>query len=524
MDSSRFFATPVDNGCSTLTPICVDLLEPLLSSMGASAVPSNATTLPAKSNASGKPTRKPKSSKTSAADSTSSAKGCVPYWNDFCAATSSELWCPTVTDLHGSESMLSSSLSNTTVENSWFSTQQWKPAAKLNSLPIYSPSSSISLAACTGSEVTKAKRVRIDPTPEQKTLFRQWLGTSRYVYNETVKHLNLPKGERAAHWMGAAKIILPSLPEWAAAIPYQIKKIAIEDAYQAFSNGMRQWRQSGEPFRLNFRSRRTPKQSCFIPSSALKDAGIYPRIAGNLQRAEDFPDHPRDSRLICEQGRWFVIVPSRSPVTQTENQGRVVALDPGIRIFLTGFSEDQAFKLGEGDFARLARLCVHLDRLISRLSKATCRQKARIKQAVQRMRWKIRDLVDELHFKSIRFLMDRFDLILLPTFETKEMSAKSKRKIRAKSVRAMLGYAFFRFGQRLESAAKQAGKAVLRVNEAYTSKTASWTGEMKPIGGAKKITSGGLTVDRDINGARGIFLRALVDTPSLRNECAYVAN
>jgi putative transposase len=287
---------------------------------------------------------------------------------------------------------------------------------------------------------------------------------------------------------------------------------------------MRQWRQSGEPFRLNFRSRRTPKQSCFIPSSALKDAGIYPRIAGNLQRAEDFPDHPRDARLICEQGRWFVIVPYRSPVTQTENQGRVVALDPGIRTFLTGFSEDQAFKLGAGDFARIARLCVHLDRLISRLSKATCRQKARIKQAVQRMRWKIRDLVDELHFKSIRFLMDRFDLILLPTFETKEMSAKSKRKIRAKSVRAMLGYAFFRFGQRLESAAKQAGKAVLRVNEAYTSKTASWTGEMKPIGGAKKITSGGLTVDRDINGARGIFLRALVDTPSLRNECAYVAN
>jgi predicted site-specific integrase-resolvase len=127
----------------------------------------------------------------------------------------------------------------------------------------------------------------------------------------------------------------------------------------------------------------------------------------------------------------------------------------------------------------------------------------------------------EIMFQSTRFLLDRFDLILLPTFATK-MSIKSRCKIRSKSVWAMLGYAFFRFGQRLEAAARRVGKVVLRVNEAYTSKTASWTGEIKQIGGAKTITSGGKTVDRDHNGARGIFLRALVDTPSLNHERACV--
>ncbi|MBM3203301.1 transposase, partial [Candidatus Woesearchaeota archaeon] len=30
--------------------------------------------------------------------------------------------------------------------------------------------------------------------------------------------------------------------------------------------------------------------------------------------------------------------------------------------------------------------------------------------------------------------------------------------------------------------------------------------------------SGGLVVDRDLNGARGIYLRVLVDTPGLRNQ------
>jgi hypothetical protein len=62
---------------------------------------------------------------------------------------------------------------------------------------------------------------------------------------------------------------------------------------------------------------------------------------------------------------------------------------------------------------------------------------------------------------------------------------------------------------------------VLDVNEAYTSKTVSWTGEIvKNLGGSKTIKSlsTGKTMDRDLNGARGIFLRALVDTPWLREN------
>jgi putative transposase len=47
-------------------------------------------------------------------------------------------------------------------------------------------------------------------------------------------------------------------------VPYQVKKIAVKDAYQAFSNGCKKAKKTGEPFKLRFRSRRNPKQSCFI--------------------------------------------------------------------------------------------------------------------------------------------------------------------------------------------------------------------------------------------------------------------
>lgn len=514
-----------DKDCLTLTPICELHNNAPLSAIAESVPISSETTSSDKSQECKKSTRKRKSSKTSDQDSTSSEKGLTPYWNDYCAAINSKLWLPTVTDLPGSGLTCSSTLLKKTAGQSWFSIQDWE-APKTNSPKTYSLFSTTSLAKCTAEEVIAAKRIRIYPTAVQKKIFRQWFGASRYVYNKTVEYLNQPKELREKHWMRAALKILPALEEWAAGIPYQVKKIAIRDAYQALINGCKKHRKTGETFELKFRSRKNPRQSCFIPSSAFgeKFPSIYPKITGELHMAEKLQDNPRDSRLLYEHGRWYVVIPYRKAITFTENQGRVVALDPGIRTFLTGFSEDMVFKLGDGDFSRIARICIWMDKLISKMSKVSSRHKRKMKQALSRMRWKVWNLIDELHFKSIRLLLNRFDVLLLPTFETAQMSSRTERKLRAKSVRSMLTFAHFRFKQRLKAAAIAVGKIVLDVSEAYTSKTASWTGELKNIGGAKRICSNGITVDRDINGARGIFLRALGDTPSLRNECAIVSN
>ena len=89
----------------------------------------------------------------------------------------------------------------------------------------------------------------------------------------------------------------------------------------------------------------------------------------------------------------------------------------------------------------------------------------------------------------------------------------------------MLSFAHYRFKEFLKHKANETGKTVVDVCEAYTSKTVSWTGEMVNIGGSKIIRSfvDGRAMDRDINGARGILLRALGDTPWLRNQLALVS-
>ena len=115
--------------------------------------------------------------------------------------------------------------------------------------------------------------------------------------------------------------------------------------------------------------------------------------------------------------------------------------------------------------------------------------------------------------------MDRFDVILLSMFETSEMVERGRRRIRSKTVRNLLGLAHYRFGMFLRQKAAELGATVLSVNEAYTTKTVSWTGEvLETVGGVSVIVGrDGERIDRDYNGARGIYLRALGYTPALRD-------
>lgn len=347
----------------------------------------------------------------------------------------------------------------------------------------------------------------------------QWFGVARYVYNQTVEYLRQPG--TTANWKAIKGDILGSLPEFCADVPYQIKSVAVRDACIAVREAKKKFKVDGQVREVKFRSRKNPVQSCYIPKSAVKADGIYYTILGSLHYGEQLPSEFGDCRLVRNNGRYYLCLPIEVQRQLGENQSRVVALDPGVRTFQTFFSESSFGQLGIDANLEIQRLCFRLDDLISRMSKTSKRQKKSMQTAADRLRRRIRNKVDELHHKTARFLVDNFDIILLPTFETKDMSNRAKRRIRSKSVRQMLGLAHYRFKQFLKHKAFECGKLVIDVCEAYTSKTVSWTGELVPnLGGAKVIRSkiDGRAMERDLNGARGIFLRAVVDTPLLRDN------
>ncbi len=457
-----------------------------------------------------------KSSKISAADSTSKEKVLEPYWTESCKEISSKLLLPVGTDLQDLDSSLYNIWSNKTVEKSWYSTKLYTVQSQKWS-QIFSQSFMYSPVESTASESTnkKSKKIRIYLSREQRQLLRQWIGTARFTYNRTVEYLQQP--DTKANWKAIKGGILKNLPEWSKPVPYQIKSIAVRDATIAVKEAKVKYSKTGQFQQVRFKSRKNPVQSCYIPKSAVSPAGIYHTKLGLLKFSEPLPETFGDCRLVVQRGQYYLCLPIDVPKHKSKNRHRIVALDPGVRNFLTLFSENSFGWIGSNDIGRVQRLCYHLDDLVSRLTKAKSKTKQRMKKAANRMRSKIRNLVDELHHKTALFLVQNFDVILLPTFEVSQMTIKSNRKLRSKSVRQMLTWAHYRFEQFLKHKANEYDKTVLDVSEAYTSKTVSWTGEILNNLGGKKVVVGsdGFRLDRDLNGARGIFIKSVVEHPSI---------
>jgi putative transposase len=259
------------------------------------------------------------------------------------------------------------------------------------------------------------------------------------------------------------------------------------------------------------------QKSFSVLGNTITHNGLYVGRMGKMKTSEPLPDNCKDSRVVREYNRWYLYVPQEiKQQQQTENQWRVAAIDPGIRTFATVFSELGVAKIGEGSFQRLVRLCHSLDKLLGEITKATHKKKQKLKKAASNIRRLIRNLVEDMHYQSLGWLFREFDCLIIPECDFTGAVSRIRRRLRKKSVRSLLTWAFATFRGRAISVAQRLGKKVYIVNEAYTSKTANWTGEIvHNLGGSKAIRSGGLCLDRDINGALGIYLKALMGDPSL---------
>lgn len=455
-------------------------------------------------------------SKTLAADLISSEKDLRPYWNLSCEGMSQKLLWLTETGSVGSDLNSFNELQTSTIAESWFSTTLRSPL-KQSLLQTCFPSFMCSPVAFTASEntVVRSEKIRIYPKKESLARMKQYLGLTRHWYNTAIEYLQQPGTEAS---LSALRKLQDTeqQPEWAFDSPQRIREHALADAAAAVKAAKKKCEQTGQYQQVSFRSKKDTTQRFGFDAKSLKADFIFGKKADRafFQTTEPLEANLEGTEVVYENGRWFLILPQTRKLKQPENQRLpVCALDPGVRTFQSFYGMGVYGKLGEGDFAHIYRLCQHLDRLISTLSQTRGRgqslRRLGMRKAIKRLKWQIRDKVDEAHKKVAHFLVTRFDVILLPTFETSEMVSK----LRSKTARQMLSWAHYRFKMVLKSKAEEYSAVVVDVCEAYTSKTCSYCGHVHQIGSKKVLRCRcGAEVDRDLNGARGILLRALSAT------------
>jgi transposase len=248
-----------------------------------------------------------------------------------------------------------------------------------------------------------------------------------------------------------------------------------------------------------------------------------------------------DVTLSYSFGHYFLILPRRispkPPLHQLVRQ-KYVALDPGVRTFLAFYSpEGQVGSIGDRANERLQTVrnqiesvekstrkwCQHFRELSDdpRADGYTRRKKKRKvykrRRKSARLQRRLTHLVDDLHWKTCNWLLQRFETILLPEFGVSNMvrgsvrELKKRRCIGRKTTGQMLSLRHYVFRQRLiAKATEYPGTRILTCTEEFTSKTCGLCGWQNDNLRDDKIfvcPHCKTNIDRDVHAARNIFLK-----------------
>lgn len=373
----------------------------------------------------------------------------------------------------------------------------------------------------------------MNPTLEQKTILNQWFGTCRWTYNQCLKEIKdngvkfLTKKHLRSKFLNE-EYHKGKVTEWVLKTPYDVRDSAMNDLLEAFKTSKVLHKDTGTSFEINFKSKKNPSDSIVISKKCWKSKGtFYPKTMTSIMEAfEQLPDQLlHDTRLKrTKNGKFYLCVlndielgpENQRPTSSVQNEGNVISLDPGVRTFMTGFDPSGlAVEWGKGDFERIHKLAFNWSRLQSKWNNLniTHQKRRNLKKAAQRIQEKIKNLRTDFHCKLAKWLVENYNLVLLPKFETSNMVKRRKRKFDNRTAYAMMTWGHFQFRQRLLSKAREYPWCkVLIVDEHYTSKTCGLCGNIHENLGSKKnfnCPKCGLRADRDENAARNIYLRFL---------------
>jgi hypothetical protein len=202
---------------------------------------------------------------------------------------------------------------------------------------------------------------------------------------------------------------------------------------------------------MQFRTRKDSTQSIAILGKHWNHVRGEYSFLHDIYSSEPLPnklDYDCRLQLTTQLGEFYLCIPMPLAV-RPENQGPtnkcMIALDPGIRTFVTGYDPSgRAVEWGKHDIGRIYRLCYAVDDLQSRWTADPAvrhHKRWKMKRAAMRLRKKIRSLVDEFHRKLAKWLCESYSLVLLPTFETSQILPRGQRRINNKTARAMATWA-----------------------------------------------------------------------------------
>lgn len=192
---------------------------------------------------------------------------------------------------------------------------------------------------------------------------------------------------------------------------------------------------------------------------------------------------------------------------------KICSLDPGIKTFQTIYGIDNIIKSGFYDKNELLKINQLIDKYISIKTNVKKYYKNKIQKKIISLRMKIRNKVDEVHWKTINYIIKSYNTILLPKFGIQKKQGILSILYDKKSKRSLLNWRPSRYFKQRLIYKSHTNKCIIKiVDESYTSKTCTNCGWINDNLGSQdifKCKRCDLKVDRDTTGSRNILLKEL---------------
>lgn len=489
---------------------------------------------------------------------TSKEKVLTPFWTQQSKEISQRLWLPTKIDCV--DSVLTSSKESLLMPpmgQSWFSIKKKHPHKK-NSLMTSFQSSQYSLPVSMdlGATVSNKKspplktlKIRLFPTKEEKTNIHLMFDQFRWYYNSTITMFynyygkdNILNKSKYSNYTIRDKIVRkhrytedkqgdlvfkdfvydetinedPVPSWWKGEVHSRISRGAINKFTSSINSAISNFKNGNiSKFDMKYMSKKKPTEYLHFedkqyPSFIKKIKSKYSYTTKDRKRVNmsfmDIDTQQRGIEIIYEKdtGKYYLQYPverSWFPSNDKRNDSqirfsslgdRVISLDPGVRKFLTGYDpKGESVIIAEGASLELTALLLEIDKAPDNLI----------------LRRKIKNLVEELHWKTITYLIENYDTIILPDFRVSQM-IRSK-KLSRMTKRLMCQFSFFKFKEKLKFKCGWYSKKLIIVDESYTSCTCTGCGFIMDTKGKETLncSSCNLDIDRDVAGSRNIFIK-----------------
>ena len=409
--------------------------------------------------------------------------------------------------------------------HSWFNITEYTPTDKKDNFNANIDTPLID-------ELFKCKKIKMYPSTLQKQLLLNWMQTYNKMYNATIKLFKKAKYDNVKltiNWKELRTYHLKDKKDKLikksdlkikdkngnninTCVNSHVLDFAIQDACAKYKSCLSNLKNGNiKYFRLRYLKQNKDSLIMKIEKSSINStkntfcSTIF-KDSFKLQDNFKLKDITCDFTIHYNQKTdEFQLLNPIKIKQELNNNTDSCGIDPGIRTFVSVFSNKKCVKIGDNLINKISKYLRKID------NNKRSNKQSKLKSKLERKFYKkINNIVDDLHWKTANYLTKNFNSVLIGNLSTKSIiSNKLNNQLSDNIKRVSQHMSLHKFKMRLEYKCSQKNVGFIEVDEAYSTMTCTRCCYKNDVKKKKEIKCNfcQLIIDRDFNGARNILLR-----------------